>query len=211
MASSSRRPAQPATRETPHHETGSGLRRPAGRGTDVALVAVFAALACALALTPGIPVGALAVPITLQTLGIMLCGAVLGPWRGALAALLYIVVGLAGVPVFAGGAGGLGVLAGASAGFVLSWPLAAFVVGAITRAGVRRGRTTPGLIAGSVLGGIVVVYAGGIPGMAIAGDLDLATAARLCLLYVPGDLVKVVLTVLVAAPVHRAFPRLLTR
>jgi biotin transport system substrate-specific component len=199
------------TRRRPAATPATGLRRPAERSGDLALVAVFAALVCALALTPGIPIGLLAIPITLQTLGIMLCGAVLGPWRGAAAAALYLVVGLAGVPVFAGGAAGLGVLAGPSAGFLLSYPFAAFTVGLLARAGIRRGRTVPGLVAGTLVGGIGVVYAFGVPGMAWGGDLDLATAATLCVGYLPGDLVKAVLAVLVAAPVHRAFPRLTAR
>ena len=199
-------PARPRSSRT---AAPAGVRRPVERTHDLALVAVFAALVCALALTPGIPVGALAVPITLQTLGIMLCGAVLGPWRGCCAAALYLLVGLAGVPVFAGGAAGLGVLAGASAGFLLSYPLAALVVGALARAGARRGHPPAGLVAGCLLGGIGVVYAGGVPGMALAGGLDLPAAGALALPFLPGDLVKVVLTVLVAAPVHRAFPRLL--
>lgn len=188
--------------------TTSGIRRPVERSRDLALVAVFAALVCALALTPGVPVGVLAVPITLQTLGVMLCGAVLGPWRGAAAAALYLLVGALGIPVFANGASGLASFAGAGAGFLLSYPFAAFVVGWITRAGNRRGRPALGTAVGAVAGGIGAVYLGGIPGMAIAGNLSLARAAVVCAAYVPGDLVKVVLTVLVAAPVHRAFPRL---
>ncbi|WP_432523917.1 biotin transporter BioY [Kineococcus sp. SYSU DK006] len=199
----------PAPRTSPRGTPATGVRRPVDRTRDLALVAVFAALVCALALTPGIPVGPLAVPITLQTLGIMLCGAVLGPWRGGCAALLYLVVGLAGVPVFAGGAAGLGVLAGASAGFLLSYPLAALVGGALARAGARRGHPVAGTVAGALVGGIGVVYAGGVPGMALAGGLQLPAAAALALPFLPGDLVKVVLAVLVAAPVHRAFPRLL--
>src|SRR5690554_1881253 len=90
--------------------------------TDVALVATGAAFVavCAMGkvLLPG-----MAVPITLQTLGVLLVGAVLGPRRGALALLLYLGVGLAGLPVFAGGTGGLGVLGGASAGYLLSFPV----------------------------------------------------------------------------------------
>ncbi|WP_328296007.1 biotin transporter BioY [Kineococcus sp. NBC_00420] len=199
------------TRRRPATAPDAGLRRPAEPSRDLALVAVFAALVCALALTPGIPIGLLAIPITLQTLGIVLCGALLGPWRGAAAAALYLVVGAAGVPVFANGGAGLGVFAGASAGFLLSYPFAAFVTGLITRAGVRRGRAVLGLVAGTVVGGLLVVYAFGIPGMAWGGGLTWGKAAALCLGYVPADLVKVVLAVLVAAPVHRAFPRLSAR
>lgn len=196
----------PSTR--PADRAATGVRRPADRSRDLALVAVFAALVCALALTPGITVGALGVPITLQTLGIMLCGAVLGPWRGAAAAALYLLVGAVGVPVFANGGAGVGVFASAGAGFLLSYPVAALVVGLLARAGVRRGRAALGTAVGAVLGGIGVVYLGGVPGMALAGHLTIARAVAVCALYLPGDAVKVVLTVLVAAPVHRAFPRL---
>ncbi|NAZ84096.1 biotin transporter BioY [Kineococcus sp. R8] len=191
----------------------AGVRRPAGRSTDLALVAVFGALVGALALAGAVPVGGPGVPITLTTFGVMLCGAVLGPWRGALAASVYLVLGLAGLPVFAGGASGPGVLAGPSAGFLLAYPLAALVTGLVARAAVRRaGRTlVPGLALACALGGVVVVYAGGVPGMALNGGLSLRAAAVFCVRFLPGDLVKLVLAVLVAVPVHRAFPRLLGR
>lgn len=209
MSTSPRRAPARALQDPSH----GSVRRPRERSRDLALVAVFAALVCALALAPAVQVGALPVPITLQTLGIMLCGAVLGPWRGFLAAAAYLVVGLAGLPVFAGGAGGLGVLAAPTAGFLLSYPLAALVVGALVRAGVRRGRgaTVPALVAGCLLGGIVVVYAVGITGLSVNGGVSLRQATVGMLVFVPGDVLKAVLTVLVAAPVHRAFPRLLGR
>ena len=83
--------------------------------TDLALIAVFAALIAAFSLTPAIPITG-GVPITLQTLAVVLAGLVLGPWRGFLATLLYLAVGFAGLPVFAGGAAGLAVLAKPSVG-----------------------------------------------------------------------------------------------
>ena len=64
--------------------------------TDLALIAVFAALIAAFSLTPAIPVAG-GVPITLQTLAVVLAGLVLGPVRGFLAALLYVLVGMAGL------------------------------------------------------------------------------------------------------------------
>jgi len=202
-----------AAAQSPAPHPRQGVRRPASRSTDLALVAVFGALVAALALAGGVPLGGPGVPVTLQTFGIMLCGAVLGPWRGALAAGVYLVLGLAGLPVFAGGAGGLGVLAGPSAGFLLAYPLAALVTGLVARAVVRRGgrALVPGLAVACALGGIVVVYAGGIPGMALNGSLSLRAAAVYCARFLPGDLVKLVLAVLVTVPVQRAFPRLLGR
>lgn len=77
---------------------------PARRGnpaTDIALIAAFAALIAACALLPAIPIAA-GVPFTLQTFAVVLTGAVLGAKRGFLAALLYLAVGLIGIPVFAG-------------------------------------------------------------------------------------------------------------
>src|SRR5690625_1448984 len=82
----------------------------AGR-TGLALVATLAAIIAALAVAPAVAIRGLAVAITLQALGVMLAGAVVGVGRGALATGLYIVVGLAGVPIFAQFTGGVGVLA----------------------------------------------------------------------------------------------------
>src|SRR5690625_1601249 len=99
--------------------------------SGLALISTFAALIAVLALTPAVTVAGMAVPITLQTLGVMLAGAVLGARRGALATVLYILVGLAGVPIFAQFTGGLSVLAAPSAGYLLTFPLAAFLIGPI--------------------------------------------------------------------------------
>ncbi|WP_347350274.1 biotin transporter BioY [Intrasporangium sp.] len=91
---------------------------PGLRPRSIALVAVFAALITVAAIVPGIPVGSVGVPITLQTLAVMLTGLCLGPLRGGLAVLLYLVIGFVGFPVFTKGQSGLGVLAGPSAGYL---------------------------------------------------------------------------------------------
>ena len=93
---------------------------------------VFAALFAALtaAVSPlKIPLGFTPVPITLQTLMVLLSGAMLGPYYGALAMILYILVGALGLPVFAGGGSGIGALLGHSGGYLFSYFIAAFVVG----------------------------------------------------------------------------------
>ena len=69
------------------------------RGTDIALIAAFAALIAVCALLPALSVGT-PVPITLQTFAVLLSGAVLGMRRGFLAVLLYVVAGAAGLPIF---------------------------------------------------------------------------------------------------------------
>jgi biotin transport system substrate-specific component len=177
--------------------------------TDLALVAVFAALVAACTLVPAVPVG-IGVPITLQTLGVMLAGLVLGPLRGFLAVLLYVVVGLAGLPVFAQGGAGLGTLLKPSAGYLLAFPLGALVTGAIamwTRdAKVWRPLT---LAASAIVGGILVVHPFGILGLMVNAKLSLAKAFAVDLVYLPGDLAKVAIASAVAVVVHKAFPVLL--
>ena len=94
----------PATARTPR-------RRGRWNATDLGLIAVFAALVAASALIAAIPVGGLGVPITLQTLAVMLTGLALGPGRAFAAVGLYLLLGFAGLPIFSGGRSGLGVLA----------------------------------------------------------------------------------------------------
>ena len=185
--------------------------RTAPPAVDLALVAVFAALLAALSLTPQIPVGAIGVPLTLQTLGVLLAGLVLGPWRGFLAVLLYLAVGLAGLPVFAGATGGLAVFAKPSIGFLLSFPLAAAVAGAVAAFFLRRGArwqylwlTLAGLIAS-----FVVIYPLGILGMMVVGRLDLLAAIGYNLAFIPGDIAKAFAAAAIAIAVHKAFPALL--
>ena len=91
-------------------------------------IALFAALIAVLGLVPKIDLIS-GVPITAQSLGIMLCGTVLGAKRGALAVLLFLALVAVGLPLLSGGRGGLGVFAGPSVGYLVGFPVAAFVTG----------------------------------------------------------------------------------
>lgn len=202
--------------ETTADRTDQGKARSrGGAGTDLGLIAVFAAFTAVCAVLPAIPVGPVAVPITLQTLAVYLTGLVLGGRRGFLAILLYVVVGLVGLPVFAGFRGGPSVLAGPSAGYIVAFPLAALCAGllgyAVLRRGAARTRAILGLAGAAVLGGFLITRVLGIPGMMLNGGLTLRDAFLADLIYWPGDLIKVALAAVIAAAVHRAFPRLAAR
>lgn len=166
-------------------------------------VALFAALVAILGLVPQITLAA-GVPITAQSLGIMLCGTVLGAKRGALAVLLFLALVAAGLPLLTGGRGGLGVFAGPSVGFLIGFPVAAGVAGWI----MERTTLPVGIAAGaaSVIGGIAVLYAFGIPGMALMLDKSLTEAAFLGAAFLPGDLIKAVLAGLVTQGIARMRP-----
>lgn len=179
--------------------------------TDLALIASFAALISALAYVGAIPVGGAGVPITLQTLGVMLAGCLLGPVRGFLAVALYLAMGAAGLPVFAEHSSGLGTFTQPSAGYLLSFPVAALVGGLMVKyvAG-ERGKTRALVVfVCSLAGSVLVIHPAGIVGLMVTLDMSLAEAFKIDVIYWVGDLLKTTVVALIAAEVHRAFPRLL--
>jgi biotin transport system substrate-specific component len=177
---------------------------------DIVLVALFAAIIVVLGLLPPITLGFIPVPITAQSLGVMLAGSVLGARRGGLSLVLFLVLVATGLPLLAGGRGGLGVFAGPSVGFLLAWPVAAYVIGWLSERAGTTYKLHWGIVA-NLVGGIVVVYVGGIVGLAAVLGLSIPAAAVATWIYVPGDAVKVVIAALVARGVHAAYPGLLSR
>lgn len=173
----------------------------------IAHMALFAAMVAVLGQVAAIPAGP--VPITLQTLGVMLCGAVLGPWRGAGAMVLLNLLTLAGLPLMSHGTGGLAVYAGPTAGFVLGWIPGAFLVGLIVHSAwpLQWWRT----ILGTLGGGIAVIYACGIPVVAYQLGLTLSEAALANAIFIPGDLAKAAVAVIITHSLARAYPRAFTR
>ncbi len=171
---------------------------------DLAYIALFAAITAVLGLVPAINVGP--VPITAQTLGVMLAGSVLGARRGFLALLLFLVLVAVGLPVLPGGGGGLAVFAGPTAGYLVAWPIAAGVIGAITERVWSRYDLAWAVVANAV-GGIVVVYAIGVTVLALVLDLSFAAAlASGAAPFLIGDAVKVAIASVVAVQVRRAYP-----
>jgi biotin transport system substrate-specific component len=162
---------------------------------NVARVALFAALMGAFAYVsfpnPLVP----SVPVTLQVLGVFLAAIFLGPVWGGAAMVVYLLAGALGVPVFSSGSAGLGSFFGATGGYLVSYPFAAFLVGAVIHGGfepeapksVSFGR----LIVGMALA-VPVVYAFGIPVYWYYLDVTWTTAiVNAGLLFLPAEAVKI--------------------
>lgn len=188
---------------------------PAGTSTptrDVALVAAFAALISASVYVGAIPVGSAGVPITLQTLTVMLAGCILGPLRGFSAVTLYLALGAVGLPVFAEHSSGIGVFTGPSGGYLISFPIAAALGGFLVKYVARERRTRALVVfACSITASILVVHLLGILGMMRYFDVTFLEAGAYDMPFWIGDLVKTSLVAMIAAEVHRAFPQLLHR
>ena len=171
---------------------------------NLVMIALFAALIAALGLIPKITL-AFGVPITAQSLGVMLCGTVLGSKRGALAVLLFLLLVALGLPLLAGGRGGLGLFVSPTAGFLVGFPIAAFVTGLI----VEKWRSAPlTLVAGiaAALGGIVVLYVFGVIGMSITLDKSINEATVLVAAFIPGDVLKAAIAGMLTAALAKARP-----
>jgi biotin transport system substrate-specific component len=158
---------------------------------DLALVAGGSLLVAALAQVR-IPLPFTPVPLTGQTLGVLLVGAALGSWRGAASLALYLAWGLLGLPVFTGGGSGLAHLAGATGGYLIGFILAAFVVGSLCERKLDRRWTTALL---PFLAGEAIIYLFGVTWLAGFTGISGALAAGLWP-FLPGDAVKLVLAAL---------------
>ncbi|MCS3779182.1 biotin transporter BioY [Tsukamurella ocularis] len=174
---------------------------------DLALVAVFTALTAVLAM-PTITISGIA-PITLQTLGFMLAASLLGfPWGGASVAL-YVLLIVVGLPIGAGGRGGLAVLTGPTGGFLIGGIVGALVTGWLVDKWGRSNPFTVGLA--NIIGLVLVVYVIGLPWLGWRTGSGLFAKLTLGFQFVPGDLIKVVVTSLVVVTVARAYPAIATK
>jgi biotin transport system substrate-specific component len=164
----------------------------AGALQNAALI-VGASVVTALAAQLAFPVPWSPVPITGQTFAVLLSGAVLGARRAFVAQALYLIEGVAGLPVFAGGAAGVGALIGPTAGYLSAFPLAAALVGALAERGWDRRFAT--MVAAMLLGsGVILVV--GLAALSRFVPREHLPAAGLWP-FVPGELIKSALAALV--------------
>lgn len=178
---------------------------------SLSYIALFAAIIAVFGLIPKIdlPFG---VPITLQSLGIMLVGCLLGPKRAFYTVGLLLIAVALGLPLLSGGRGGLGVFVAPSAGFLLGWLIGAAACGWCMRLIMRRMPDAKGkallaaAFASSVIGGIVVMYFFGILGLMLAAKLSLLQASLAVLAFIPGDLVKAAICAILVQSVVRGMP-----
>jgi biotin transport system substrate-specific component len=171
------------------------------RFAQVAGPIVLGTLCVALAAQLMVPVPLSPVPMTLQPLAVLVVGGLLGPAAGVSALVLYLALGASGLPVFAGGGSGLLRLIGPTGGYLLAFPVAAGVTGAL----VRRAPTSVLRVLLACALGMVVIHLGGVAQLALLGG-DPALAFRVGFVpFLTGDLLKVGLA---AAVILAVGPRL---
>lgn len=174
---------------------------------DLVSVGLFAAL-IAIGAFIKLPIPYL--PITLQVLFVLMAGQMLGKRLGALSAVVYLVTGLVGLPIFANG-GGPGYIVQPSFGYLLSYPVAAYLVGAMVE---RRGTITPLLAVLTGLVGVTVIYLIGVPYLylivtrVLGKPLTYQTLlSKYVLAFLPADLVKIAIAAVIVPPVYNRVRR----
>jgi len=149
-----------------------------------------------------IPLGP--VPIVLTNLFVLLAGLVLGPKWGAASAGVYLLIGALGLPVFSAG-GGIALFAGPTGGYLISFPVSAFVCGLIAQKGRR-----PGMSAiFALIAGTLIIYLIGVPWLAWSISISLKKALAIGLApFLPGDAVKGAAAFTVFSYLKKAKPEL---
>lgn len=144
----------------------------------------------------------LGVPVTAQSIGPMLAGGIIGSKRGSLAVVLFLACVAVGLPLLAGGRGGLSVFFGPGGGFLIGWIATAFVTGWLIERRAMQVRFIYALIC-CILGGVVTLYPGGILWIAIVTSLPLSKAFIGAMIFLIGDLVKAGLAALIVVKVNQ--------
>ncbi|HFL3828456.1 TPA: biotin transporter BioY [Clostridioides difficile] len=169
---------------------------------EMVLVSLFTALT-AIGAFLSIPLGD--VPITLQSMFTILAGLLLGPKLGSLSQLIYVLLGLSGVRIFAGFSGGPQTILKPSFGFLIGFIFAALVVGKIAH---KKNPLDIKKIFLATLVGTFIIYLFGLPYMylvlnnVVGKSITFSTAIKTgCLIFLPGDMLKAVLSSLVASKV----------
>jgi biotin transport system substrate-specific component len=173
---------------------------------DLAQIAIFAALIAALGLPGTIFVGSVGVPITLQTLGVMLAGGILGARKGFFSVLVFLTLATAGLPLLASRAVGFAIWTGPSAGYFIGWLVGVAVIGWLTARALPAYPLWLGIVI-NFIGGMLIVYVCGVA--VLSFRIGFVPAVTGNFLFLPGDGLKVLVASIVVKQVHRAYPGLI--
>ena len=176
------------------------------RRTTKAIVftALFAALTAACAFI-SIPVPGTPVPIVLQNMMVVLCGMLLGPFLGTMSTTAFILAGLLGLPVFNGGTGGFAKLMSPTGGFIIGYAISSLTAGLVLGKPGLDGRKHVVRTILAALTGFAVMYIPGVLHFMHSMGKNFRETLVLCVIpYLPGDLIKMVICILISIPLRRS-------
>ena len=147
-----------------------------------------------------IPLPISPVPITAQSLVVMLAGCVLTPLQVALSMITFLLMGAIGIPVFSGGTAGIGVIVGKTGGYLIGFLIGAIIISIL----VQRNKSLVNMLIACVIGGIIVVHLLGSAWLGYVTSLGIKKAFSLgSLPFIPGDLIKAIVAVLIGKNLNK--------
>ncbi|WP_370273724.1 biotin transporter BioY [Methanosarcina sp. MSH10X1] len=160
---------------------------------------LFAALTAAGAYIQ-VPVPFSPVPVTLQVFFVLLAGSMLKSKWGGLSMIVYTLLGIAGLPVFAGGSSGMGVLLGPTGGYVIGFILAAYIIGKLSEKVENTGRPGFFINALNMSAGVLVIYACGFTQLMFMAEVGPGTALAFGVIpFLPGEIIKTAVAAYIAS------------
>lgn len=166
---------------------------------DMTIIAMVTAVICIIA-PFSIPIAISPIPITLALFALFLAGIILGKWKGVISTVVYLLLGMVGLPVFTGFTGGVQKLAGPTGGYLVGYIFLVFFIGLFVE---KFPNKMPMYFVGGILG-IIACYAFGTVWFIIQYKVGLLEALTMCVFpYIPLDLVKLILAVLIGYQVRK--------
>jgi len=147
-----------------------------------------------------IPLPFSTIPVTAQTLAVMLTGSLLPARHAFLSLLIFLLMGIIGLPVFSGGTAGLGIIMGKTGGFLIGFLIGAALIS------VLKGKK-PGflrLLTVNAIGGIIVIYSFGVLWLSYITGIEISKAIMFgALPFIPGDIIKVIISALITLRLNK--------
>ncbi|MGK0554725.1 biotin transporter BioY [Macrococcus capreoli] len=155
---------------------------------DLVIVGMFTALIAVLGLLPPISIPGIPVPFTFQNLGYILAGCLLGRKLGGLSVLIFIILVAIGLPVLSGGRGGIALFFGPTGGYILSFPIVAYLIGLFVER-MQAPKVWQVFVINALIGALLCNLIGGIF-MGLNLKQDLFIALKSVIVFIPGDCIK---------------------
>lgn len=159
--------------------------------------ALMTAIIAVMGFVPAIPLPFIPVPIVLQNIGIFLAGMILGRKYGTLSVLVFLLLVLCGAPLLSGGRGGIGVLMGPSAGFLIMYPVVTYLMGWMRDRHFNDLNVIKVFLIILIFGVVLLDVVGAIV-MGFVIHMPISKALVLSLTFLPGDIIKAIIASIIA-------------
>lgn len=170
---------------------------------EITKIAIMISIIIVLGFFPPIPIGLLPVPIVIQNAGFMLSGLLLGKKNGTISTVLFLLLVALGFPLLAGGRGGLMVFFSVTAGYLIAYPFASFLIGWMTEKFNPNNKRVFAAFVITFLFGVVFIDFLGAVGISLISNVSLSNSLIASLAFIPGDIIKAFITAILARRISK--------